>query len=405
MPGTPNQILIDKDLRPAYYDDFHCLMSACQFSCCQGGWHIGFSKNDYETIKRQKGSPDLNERLDHCVRRVRKGSFAGKDYGEFVLQDGACPLWKDGICSLQREKGAAVLPEVCRVFPRSEGYMPSGYFERYLDFGCEGVFSLLWNLPDGVDFISDPLPEKQWHTWKNPEGRPLLPWFQDIRSVCIDILQNRRLALPERIFVMGMALRELAEGEMDIPGWLRKSAALAEGIEPAQFLRHDRTTLSMFLANNVNILYWLSRDTQKGLRDLTEILGLKRESESGKVTLEGGQYLAARKRFEETLGTREWFWENLMVAIFYNWRQPDCNSTELLWRGYVSYCNLYSIYRFFSVMSCREGAAGNRKELFHLLVLISRHLLYSRTALKSLCDRFFETNSATLAHMAILLSG
>ncbi len=405
MPETHNQILIDKDLRPAYYDDFHCLMSACQLNCCQGGWHIGFNKKDYETIKRQKGSPELNERLEHCVHRVRKGSFAGRDYGEFVLQDGACPLWKDGICSLQREKGEEVLPEVCRVFPRREDYMLSGYFERTLGAGCEGVLALLWELPDGVDFVSDPLPKEQHRVWKNREGFPMLPFFQDIRSVCIDILQNRRFALPERIFVMGMALRELAEGETDIPRWLARTAALADGLEPEQFLRHDRTALAKFLANNANILYLLTHSKKRELQGLPEALGFERDPESGRITLEGSRYLKARDRFDETLGKQAWFWENLMVTLFFNWRMPDCNSPERLWHSYVNFCNMYSIYRFLSVMSCREESSGNRDELFRLLVIVSRALLHSSGAMDLLSDQLFQHESATLAHMAILLSG
>lgn len=396
--------LIDRDLRPAYYDDFHCLMSACRLNCCRGGWHIGFSKKDYQTLKSQTGSPELNARLEHCVRRVRKGTFAGRDYGEFVLQGGECPLLLDGICALQKEKGAEVLPEVCRVFPRGARYLPSGYFERMLTPACEGVLALLWELPEGVGFVSAPLPEEDRREWKDPGECALLPWFQDIRSVCIDILQNRRLPLPERVFAMGMALKELAEGETDIPRWLKRAAALPEGLD-AGFLPQDRTTLSLRLAHVANIFYALARGEKQVLQELPEALGLERDPESGQITIEGGSYLRARSRFEESLGKQEWFWENLMVTLFYNWGMPDCNSPQLLWRSYVSYCNLYSIYHFLSVMSCREGAAGGREELFRLLVIVSRALLHSAGAMDLLCDRLYQNGSATLAHMAILLGG
>lgn len=404
MGEHKQSLLIDRDLRPGYYDEFHCLMSACRQNCCQGGWHIGFSKKDYQTLKAQKGSPDLNARLEHCVRHVRKGAFAGRDYGEFVLRDGECPLLRDGICALQKEKGEEVLPEVCRVFPRQEEYLLSGYLERTLTPACEGVLALLWELEEGVGFVSDPLPEAQWRRWVNPEGQVLPPWFQEIRSACIDLLQNRRLPLPERIFVMGMALKELAEGETDVPRWLKRAAALPEGLDPG-FLPRDRTTLSLRLAHTANIFYALAHGGKPVLRELPEALGLERDSENGRVTIEGGSYLRARSRFEESLGKQDWFWENLMVTLFYNWRMPDCNSPQLLWRSYVNYCNLYSIYRFLSVMSCREGAEGGREELFRLLVIVSRALLHSAGALDLLCDQLYQSGSATLAHMAILLGG
>ena len=100
-----------------------------------------------------------------------------------------------------------------------------------------------------------------------------------------------------------------------------------------------------------------------------------------------------------------WFWENLMVTLFFNWRMPDCNSPERLWHSYVNFCNMYSIYRFLSVMSCREESSGNRDELFRLLVIVSRALLHSSGAMDLLSDQLFQHESATLAHMAILLSG
>lgn len=404
MPGTTNQILIDKDLRPSYYDEFHCLMSACQLSCCQGGWHIGFSKNDYEIIKRQKGSPDLNERLDHCMRRVRKGSFAGEDYGEFVLQNGACPLWKDGICSLQREKGEAVLPKVCRVFPRNEGYVASGYFERSLGLGCEAVLSLLWELPNGVDFVSDPLPKERQRTWEPPKDQLLLPYFQEIRSICIDILQDRRLALPERIFAMGMALRELADGEEDIPRWLVRAATLTGAVEPKSFLRHDHSTLSLFLVNNVNTLLRLVSVKKHALDGLIESLGLKQNAQSGSFMIQEDRYLNAQDRFNATLGKQDWFWENLMVTLLFGLRLPSCTSREQIWHDYVNFCNLYSLYRFLSVMSCRDGVSETREELFRLLVIANRTLIHGSGA-QLLSDQLFQQESATLAHMAILLSG
>ena len=56
-------------------------------------------------------------------------------------------------------------------------------------------------------------------------------------------------------------------------------------------------------------------------------------------------------------------------------------------------------------MSCREGAPGDRDELFRLLVHVSRALLHSRERQVDLQDSLFQNDSATLAHMAVLLSG
>ncbi len=91
---------IENDLRPAYYDDFHCLAAGCKLSCCKG-WSITFGKKDYLSLKRQKGSLALNERLESGLRRIRKYTPASGHYGEFVMDSGICPLLgEDSLCTL-----------------------------------------------------------------------------------------------------------------------------------------------------------------------------------------------------------------------------------------------------------------------------------------------------------------
>jgi len=201
-----------------------------------GGWRINFGKKDYMTIKKQKGSPELNAGLDHCLRRIRENVDEQYRYGEFILQDGNCPLLREGKCGLQMEKGAKVLPFVCRTFPRTETPMPSGHLERSLTPACEGVLSLLWDLPEGVEFRSDPLEKSMSVTYEDGTS-PLYAHFQEIRELCIDILQDRRRPLPERILLLGMALKPLADGETDVPAWLERSRVLAESGETACWRR------------------------------------------------------------------------------------------------------------------------------------------------------------------------
>jgi len=56
-------------------------------------------------------------------------------------------------------------------------------------------------------------------------------------------------------------------------------------------------------------------------------------------------------------------------------------------------------------MSCQEGMPGDRDELFRHMVFASRSLLHNEPRRGHLRDELFQNGSATLAHMAILLSG
>ena len=397
-------IKIDKDLRPAYYDDFHCLAADCRFSCCKN-WRIAFDKKDYLSLKRQKGTEDLNNRLEQGVRRLRDKE--SNYYGEFDMSGGDCPLLReDGLCALQIEKDHAALPQVCRAFPRAMAYLPE-YLERSLSLACEGVLELLWNLPDGVDFRSDPLPKKERGTLTVSGERPLVPFFQPIREWCIDILQDRRLPLPQRILLIGFALRELAEGEMDIPAWLTRARALPEA-EELPGLPQEENALAMFLTSNLrtlNLLETTGADYAGIQSGVPRALGVTLRMDALQVTIPTAPYRAARQRYEEKFKDREYFMENLMVSLFFQLNLPNLKSGEELWKSYVNFCNLYAFYRFMAVASCREGGAGDKAELFRLIVFASRGMIHNGARQTALRDELFQNDSATLAHMAILLGG
>lgn len=408
MPENLREIYCQSDLRPVYYDDFHCLAEHCKLSCCKG-WLIGFDKKDYQALKRQEGSPCLNAALKSGVRRLRRERMAEGLYGEFNMDSGVCPfLREDGLCQLQREKGHKVLPHVCRSYPRSELYMLSGYLERSLSPSCEGVLSLLWNLPDGIEFRSDPLPKERYGTFHMSKDSDLPLWFPVIREWCVDLLQNRRFTLPQRIWLMGLGLRELIEGGMDIRRWMEQAAVLQEQVDVSNVLPCGNSELAMYLSSCIHTLMRLqtsSPDLRPLLRHLLESLQLESHSGTKRLTISLAPYQAARERYHERFSGREYFMENLMVAVFFHLRMPDIASKEELWRGYINFCNLYAMYRFMMVMSCREGAPGDWEELFRLVVFTSRSLIHDGPRQNQLQDELFQNDSATLAHMAILLSG
>ena len=406
MPQTQKSVLVDKDLRPAYFDNFHCLAADCRLSCCKG-WHISFDKKDYLSLKREKGSPQLNQMLENGLRRIRRGPLSEIHYGEFVMSGGVCPLLReDSLCALQVEKGHEALPFVCRSFPRSERPQISGYLERSLSPACEGVLALLWDLPDGVDFLSDPLPKGPFQRHTFDEDEYLQPNFHQIRSVCIDLLQDRRFVLPHRILLMGVLLNELMEGQRDVSRWLAKASSLPADALPREILDHSgEKSLPMFLSNNLKVLLSLSPSNGAFLpikRQIFDAMNIEIHPNSSKATIPSGPYLRAKERFD-ALPQAEYFMENLMVSLFFHLHLPTVSDLEAMWKSYVNFCNLYSFYRFMAVMSCRENAGELQEELFRSIVHASRGLIHNGAHQASLRDELFKNDSATLAHMAILL--
>ena len=134
-------------------------------------------------------------------------------------------------------------------------------------------------------------------------------------------------------------------------------------------------------------------------------MGVTLRAGTTRVTIPMAPYQAARQRYEENFKGREYFMENLMVSLFFQLSLPNLNSGEELWKSYVNFCNLYAFYRFMAVASCREGGAGDKAELFRLIVFASRGMIHNGARQTALRDELFQNDSATLAHMAILLGG
>ena len=404
MAEPSRRVLVDKDLRPAYYDDFRCLAEGCKISCCKG-WNITFGKKDYLSLKRQKGSPDLDARMAGGVRRIRKDAQDDLLYGEFNMSGGVCPLLReDGLCQLQMEKDHEALPFVCRTYPRTEKHMLSGYLERSMSPSCEGVLALLWDLPEGVAFLSDPLPRDQHMNVTPPADASMALWFPVVREWCMDLLQNRLFTLPQRIWLMGLGLKELADGETDIQRWVERAAVLPGSVDVSDVLPSGIQQLSLYLLSCIHTLFNIGgSDAVKGR--IMQSLKLEAHLTEGATTIHYAPYLEARERYEENFKGREYFMENLMASVFFHLHMPNMRSREVLWKGYVNFCNLYAFFRFMAVMSCRKGAPGDREELFRHIVFASRSLLHNGPRQDLLRDEFFQHDSATLAHMAILLGG
>lgn len=407
---------IHSALIPNFYQNFHCLAEDCKDSCCVN-WSITFDKKDYLRLRRLDAPEELKQRLEQGVRRQRKGKHDGVLYGHFDLNanNGRCPfLDPDGLCSIQRACGHEALPRVCTTYPRKIFYTAAAK-EYTLSPSCEGVLQQLWDLPEGIEFVEDPLPKVEHRIYNIHKEESLVHCFVPLRAMCIDILQNRDLSLTQRMLYLGVVLQRL-QGEdwtdFDPDPWSQQSLASADSImTAAEKITGNR---DMYLLQNLNVLdavYHAERgwpvDIYKALEVKQEITLLPAEDaqKTARRTTRYSKkaYEDALPRFQESFGDREYFFENLMVAAALYLGFPDLGSREALWKSYVSLCSLYSFYRFVSVLGCKEEATKER--LFHYIVMASRATLHNRNRFDGFQEELFQHESSTLAHMAILLYG
>lgn len=275
------------------------------------------------------------------------------------------------------------------------------------------MFQQLWDLPDGIEFVEEPLPKAEQRDAHIPQGENLLYCFAPIRALCVDILQNRSMPISQRMLYLGIVLQRLRNADwanFDSDKWVDRQW---DEITSAQINAEIPGNRAMCLVQNIKILDRIGRECA-WVSDIYTALKVQR-----KITLATNKnngldpartdtteysvaaYEDALTKFQAAFSTHEYFFENLMVAVALFIGFPDPSSREALWKSCVSLCNLYSFYRFVSVLGCKGAATKER--LFHYIVKTSRATLHNQNCLSSFQDELFQHESSTLAHMAILL--
>lgn len=402
-------------LIPVFYQKFHCLAQDCRDTCCVD-WKITFDKKDYLRLRRLDAPAGLRERLDKGVRRERKAVHSGVFYGKFDLDanGGRCPfLEPDGLCAIQRACGHDALPRVCTSYPRKIGYSTAAK-EYALSPSCEGVLQQLWDLPDGVEFVEDPLPKADCRDVPIPQGENLLLGFAPLRGLFIDILQNRTMSLTERMLYLGIIIQRLQKADwegFDPDGWIEQTVLPSEADKVKGVAAKIEGNRDMYLMQNLKVLDAIPNGKKSEIYRTLKIeqkvtLSLKEDGtadqEARRTTnVSRDAYADALAGFRTAFADREYFFENLMVASALYLDFPDLSSKEGLWKSYVSLCNLYSFFRFVSVAGCAEDPS--KEQLFHMIVMASRATLHNRDRFNGFQEELFQHSSTTLAHMAILL--
>lgn len=397
-----DRVLVDALLYPTFYPQFQCIANRCQYNCCHG-WNIVFNKRDYLKIKRADKSPELEEVTKRAVRRLPDGTRIDERYAEFPTEHGRCPYQNArGLCRLQLGCGEEILPRVCREFPRTDNLTVMGR-EQGLSTACEAVVELLWDAPEGIDFAMAPL-EKQRQVFLEPVGRGAD--FPVFRSALIDILQARQFSLSRRLLILGLVLEKAVKAwdTLDVALWQHQVELLLADPKLTQPLEDLPCNRPAFLAQNMHTAVVIAAGEGGFLRPVLEKNGAFENVGTEKaphILFREQFYEDALAKFQEAFRDREYFFENLMVNTAFITRVPQCASAETLWQSYVTLCGTYSFFRFLTVLCC--GMEPTREKLFRGVVLASRALLHNRQRQAELRDQFFRNNSATLAHMAVLV--
>ena len=123
--------------KPAYFDSFRCIASACPDSCCKE-WAVQVDEVSAAYYRSLSGP--LGDRLREVLC---------EEDGDTVMTitDGRCPMWRtDGLCRIQAELGEEALCKTCREFPRlTHDY--GDFMELGLELSCPEAAKFILSAP------------------------------------------------------------------------------------------------------------------------------------------------------------------------------------------------------------------------------------------------------------------
>lgn len=209
--------VFDKVTEPAYYKNFVCMAANCIETCCGGWGNICIEEATYRKYQ-QVEDPEFCRMAEKYIVKTgdEKAAREGKPYAFIALQQGACPfLLPEKLCYIQANFGEEALSITCDMFPRSYNQC-NETLQRSLDPSCpEAAKHILLNR-QGIAFVE----KVETVSVRNK----LLPGideasatnivcqnFRRVQKKCIEILQDRRHCLDDRMLLLSAFCENLDE--------------------------------------------------------------------------------------------------------------------------------------------------------------------------------------------------
>jgi len=204
-------LLHTKLFQPDYSDDFQCIGSACEDSCCEE-WTIYVDRGTFEKYQTLPAGPlrtIINENILLTPAEARETrTSAAATFAQIHMNTlRKCPLLSaDSLCLVQAEHGDRFLPNACANYPRITCCI-GGATEIVLSLSCPEAARMVLLNPQLLTHVrgdsEPPMGDKSAHA-----SDPWLPYFWPIRDFALALVQNRVYPLWQRLFLLDLFSRQ-----------------------------------------------------------------------------------------------------------------------------------------------------------------------------------------------------
>lgn len=393
-------------LMPQYVKEFSCIGGACEDTCC-AGWKVIVDKKSYQAYKKVK-EPKLKELLTKNISRERANPNDW-NYAKIKMDDdGKCMfLSEEGWCQIHTSLGEKALCHTCKVYPR----MPKQFIDRAeisLTPSCpEAARKMLLNA-QGIDFLFEDtfMLSVPILSSVNTQDHP---YFWELRSYTIRILQSRAQSVEIRLIVLGLFFNKFTSLSKQEQGTL-----LSELMDTYEQALYEPAQLQSLLNLPKNLSFQINMMRDLLNYRLTSGLGNQRYKDCLQMAIEGlalekAEDLEQSIKFYEQntifyntfMEKHSYILENYLVnAVFKDYFPLNYDT---YFESYVMLIVNFSLLKLHLIGMSRSEDELTVEDTVKLIQSYSKEIEHNTEYLRSVRTVLKDSGYTTMAHMVVLL--
>lgn len=190
---------------PEYVKYFKCEGDICRARCCKG-FQVDIDRQTHEKYKSIKDKSIRSKILNTLIWNKPSNTY------RMSLRAGAvCPMLQDDcLCFIQKNFGHEFLSDVCADYPRRT-FVVDQVVERSMALTCPIAARLALLNPEPMKFeqITFKTTRANSFFYRSISEVPTRKYLLTLQDFSIDILQDRRLSINNRLIALGIILSEV----------------------------------------------------------------------------------------------------------------------------------------------------------------------------------------------------
>lgn len=367
---------------PDYFDDFKCIASECEDTCC-AGWGIVIDDESYNSYMNVKG--EFGERLRSKIATEGSENI-------FILNGNDCPfLTENKMCDIYNNLGEDSLCYTCRQYPRVMEEFGS-LRELCLSLSCPEACRIILKSDKRVGFkLSENDEEISGY---NDINAMLYLNLMQCRNIVFKILQNREIDLNKRVSII---LKFIGEVQDKIDSNLIQGIKeIVEKYSTAKFIEDIAKDIESYKSkesikyNNVHEIFKVFKDLKHinpndplALEDALRYFWQNEEDEY--------IYLEKHNQFDKYFNDKIYKFENILVYFVFRYFMKAVFDYDVLAKIKAALVSYIMIKELLIVRWIEEGGKLTENDLVEIAHTYSKDVEHLEENIETLAE-VFETN-------------